>query len=70
MKARYPYRFYPTDQQKQSLAQLVGCVRVVGNDALALCKQSEKNLNRQTFKSRLLLKLNKPKKEPGWVKSR
>jgi putative transposase len=41
MKARYPYRFYPTDQQKQSLAQLFGCVRVVWNDALAICKQSE-----------------------------
>ncbi|MGB8690614.1 MAG: helix-turn-helix domain-containing protein, partial [Microcoleus sp.] len=42
MKARYRYRIYPTDQQRQSLAQLFGCVRVVWNDALALCKQSEK----------------------------
>jgi putative transposase len=42
MKARFRYRFYPTDQQRQSLAQLFGCVRVVWNDALALCKQSEK----------------------------
>jgi len=42
MKARYQYRFYPTDQQRQSLAQLFGCVRVVWNDALALCKESEK----------------------------
>lgn len=42
MKARYQYRFYPTDQQRQSLAQLFGCVRVVWNDALAFCKQSEK----------------------------
>ncbi|OBQ34343.1 MAG: transposase, partial [Anabaena sp. CRKS33] len=42
MKARYQYRFYPTIQQQQSLAQLFGCVRVVWNDALALCKQSEK----------------------------
>jgi putative transposase len=44
MKARYQYRFYPTDQQRQGLAQLFGCVRVVWNDALALCKQSEKLL--------------------------
>lgn len=44
MKARYQYRFYPTDRQRQSLAQLFGCVRVVWNDALALCKQSEKLL--------------------------
>ncbi|WP_026732682.1 RNA-guided endonuclease InsQ/TnpB family protein [Fischerella sp. PCC 9605] len=42
MKARYQYRFYPTDQQQQSLARLFGCVRVVWNDALAFCKQSEK----------------------------
>jgi putative transposase len=42
MKARFQYRIYPTEQQCQSLAQLFGCVRVVWNDALALCKQSEK----------------------------
>ena len=42
MKARYQFRFYPTDQQQQALAQLFGCVRVVWNDALALCKQSDK----------------------------
>jgi putative transposase len=42
MKARYQYRFYPTDQQRQSLAQLFGCVRVVWNDALAASKASEK----------------------------
>jgi putative transposase len=42
MKARYQYRFYPTDQQQQSLARLFGCVRVVYNDALAICRQSEK----------------------------
>ncbi len=42
MKARYSYRFYPTDQQRQSLAQLFGCVRIVWNDALAICKQSVK----------------------------
>ncbi|WP_225880487.1 RNA-guided endonuclease InsQ/TnpB family protein [Anabaenopsis elenkinii] len=42
MKARYQYRFYPTDQQQQSLARLYGCLRVVWNDALGFCKQSEK----------------------------
>ena len=41
MKARYRYRFYPTDQQRQSLAQLFGCVRVVWNDALALSKATK-----------------------------
>ena len=42
MKARYQYRFYPTTQQKAKLAQLFGCVRVVWNDALAICKQEAK----------------------------
>ncbi|MCF4966313.1 RNA-guided endonuclease InsQ/TnpB family protein [Nostoc sp. CMAA1605] len=40
MKARYQFRFYPTDQQQKLLAQLFGCVRVVWNDALTICKQS------------------------------
>jgi putative transposase len=42
MKARYQYRIYPTDQQRKGLARIFGCVRVVWNDALALCKQAEK----------------------------
>jgi len=42
MKGRYQFRFYPTIEQKISLAQLFGCVRVVWNDSLRLCKQSEK----------------------------
>jgi putative transposase len=42
MKARYQYRIYPTDQQRKGLARVFGCVRVVWNDALALCKQSAK----------------------------
>jgi hypothetical protein len=45
MKARYKYPFYPTNQQKQGWARLLGCVRAVGNDALALCKTSEKLLS-------------------------
>ncbi len=42
MKARYQYRIYPTNQQQRDLAKVFGCCRVVYNDALALCKQSEK----------------------------
>jgi putative transposase len=42
MKARYQYRIYPTQKQRKDLARVFGCVRVVWNDALALCKQSEK----------------------------
>jgi putative transposase len=40
MKARYQYRIYPTQKQRKDLARVFGCVRVVWNDALALCKQS------------------------------
>jgi putative transposase len=42
MKARYRYRIYPSKQQQTKLARLFGCCRVVWNDALALCRQSEK----------------------------
>jgi putative transposase len=42
MKLRYSYRFYPTKEQETNLAKAFGCSRVVWNDALALCKQSEK----------------------------
>ncbi len=42
MKARYQYRIYPTKQQRKDLARVFGCIRVVWNDALALCKQSVK----------------------------
>ncbi|MDV2993706.1 MAG: hypothetical protein N4J56_003360 [Chroococcidiopsis sp. SAG 2025] len=42
MIARYQYRIYPTAQQQIDLAKVFGCCRVVWNDALALCKQSEK----------------------------
>ncbi|MBA2749529.1 MAG: IS200/IS605 family element transposase accessory protein TnpB [Tatlockia sp.] len=42
MKARYQYRIYPTDQQRTELARVFGCCRVVYNDALAMCKQSDK----------------------------
>lgn len=42
MKARYQYRVYPHPGQQTKLAQLFGCCRVVWNDALAICKKSEK----------------------------
>ncbi|WP_313926632.1 helix-turn-helix domain-containing protein [Anabaena sp. FACHB-1237] len=42
MKARYQYRFHPTIQQQQTLAQLFASVGVVWNDALAICKQAKK----------------------------
>ncbi|MCG6136093.1 MAG: transposase [Nostoc sp. LLA-1] len=53
MKARYQFRFYSTDQQKQLLSQLFGCVRVVWNDALAICKQSVSVAGERTRSTKL-----------------
>ena len=66
MKLRYQYRFYPTDQQRQSLAQLFGCVRVVFNDALAFCKESEKIPNYTQLASRF--NKCKQKEERKWLR--
>ena len=66
MKARYKYRIYPTDQQKQSLAQLFGCVRVVWNDALALCKQSEKK-PKSTELQKIVITGAKQTEERTWL---
>ena len=66
MKARYQYRFYPTDQQQQSLAQLFGCVRVVWNDALAICISSEKLPGYNKLSA--MLTLSKKTMERQWLK--
>ncbi len=66
MKARYQYRFYPTDQQRQSLAQLFGCVRVVWNDALAFSKSSKYPGYNALSKS---LTLSKKTAEREWLNS-
>jgi putative transposase len=64
MKARYQYRFYPTDQQRQSLAQLFGCVRLVWNDALALSKAGKYPGYNSLAKS---LTLSKKTEERRWL---
>lgn len=66
MKARYQYRFYPTDQQRQSLAQVFGCVRVVWNDALAICKQSEKLPSNNNLQ-KLVITQAKKTEEREWL---
>ena len=68
MKARYQYRFYPTEQQRQSLAQVVGCVRVVWNDALAICKQSEKLPSNNDLQKLVITKAKKTT-EREWLAS-
>ena len=64
MKARYQYRFYPTDQQRQSLAQLFGCVRVAWNDALFLSKATKFPGYNSLAKS---LTLSKKTEERKWL---
>lgn len=66
MKARYQYRFYPTDQQQKGLAQLFGCVRVVWNDALALCKASGKAIGFNKLSA--MLTQSKKAEERQWLK--
>lgn len=66
MKARYRYRFYPTDEQQQSLARLFGCVRVVWNDALAICKRSGKN-PKTTDLQKLVITQAKRTEKRAWL---
>ena len=66
MKARYKFRFYPTDQQQQLLAQLFGCVRVVWNDALAICKQAEKLPSNNNLQ-KLVITQAKKTEERSWL---
>ncbi|MFB8794188.1 MAG: RNA-guided endonuclease TnpB family protein [Microcoleus sp.] len=66
MKSRYQYRIYPTDQQQRALAMLFGCVRVVWNDALGLCKQSEK-LPKNSDLQKVCITQAKHLKERAWL---
>ena len=66
VKARYQFRFYPTDQQQQLLAQLFGCVRVVWNDALAICKKLEK-LPSNNDLQKLVITQAKKTEERSWL---
>lgn len=65
MKVRYQFRFYPTDQQSQGLARLFGCVRVVWNDALAICRSAEKLPSYNQLSS--LLTQSKQTEERVWL---
>ncbi|MFP5269301.1 RNA-guided endonuclease InsQ/TnpB family protein [Coleofasciculus sp.] len=66
MKSRYQYRIYPTPGQSQSLAQLFGCVRVVWNDALALCQQSDQ-LPKTTELQKVCITKAKKTQARGWL---
>jgi putative transposase len=69
MKARYQYRFYPTDQQRVNLARLFGCVRVVFNDALFHCQEKYKQGEKKPKYTELSQRLTQLKKteEKAWL---
>ncbi|MEQ9551268.1 MAG: RNA-guided endonuclease TnpB family protein [Coleofasciculus sp. G3-WIS-01] len=66
MKARHSYRIYPTLGQRKSLARLFGCVRVVWNDALGLCRQSEK-LPKNSDLQKICITQAKKAEEREWL---
>lgn len=66
MKARYQYRIYPTDQQRKELARVFGCCRVVYNDALALCKQSDKLPSNEDLQKACITQAKKTEAR-GWL---
>lgn len=67
MKARYTYRVYPTLMQRRALAQLFGCVRIVWNDSLALCRLSNK-LPKVSTLQKLFITLAKKTQDRTWLK--
>lgn len=67
MKVRYNYRIYPTSTQQRLLAQLFGCVRVVYNDSLALCRMSRK-LPKNSALQKLFITLAKKTSDRTWLK--
>ena len=70
MKARFKYRIYPTLGQKQRLARLFGCVRVVWNDSLACCQEKYKLGKKKPTNSELqkqFITLAKKTSERVWL---
>jgi putative transposase len=66
MKQRYQFRIYPTPGQQTALAKLFGCCRVVWNDALSLCKRSEK-LNSNSDLQKICITQAKKTESRQWL---
>lgn len=47
---RYRYRAYPKKGQKQPIAALFGCVRVVYNDALAYSEEQYRQKKKEAIR--------------------
>lgn len=66
VKKRHTFRFYPTDEQKVSLAQTFGCVRVVYNKALEY-RKSEYEEGRKVGTNQASKMLTALKQEDDYV---
>lgn len=66
---RYRYRAYPKPGQKQPIAALFGCVRVVYNDALAYSENCYKETKKKPSNKELSARLTNLKKtaEKSWL---
>jgi putative transposase len=67
-KRAYKYRFYPTSEQAQILAQTFGCVRVVYNWALHTRSTAYKERGEKLFYNQLAALLPALKQERPWLK--
>jgi putative transposase len=67
-KRAYKYRFYPTQEQAQTLAQTFGCVRVVYNWALHTRSTAYKERGEKLFYNQLAAVLPALKEERPWLK--
>jgi putative transposase len=67
-KRAYKYRFYPTQEQAQTLAQTFGCVRVVYNWALHTRSTAYKERGEKLFYNQLAALLPALKEEHPWLK--
>lgn len=67
-KRAYKYRFYPTQEQAQALAQTFGCVRVVYNWALHTRSMAYKERGEKLFYNQLAAVLPALKEERPWLK--
>ena len=68
---RYRYRAYPRKGQKQPIAALFGCVRVVYNDALAYSQEQYQQTKKKPSNNELSARLTHQKHTPekAWLKN-
>ena len=71
MQKRFKYRLYPHPHQRQALAQVFGCARVVWNDALALKQEAwQERQERLSINDLMKVCITQAKQTPerSWLK--